>query len=349
MLIAVAGYGKADTLILKDLSASWIPVSSSGEVGGIVTADTRQVFFELPENLPEKSLLSVSADQPIDIWVNGQLYKSRFSGSIFFPIDSILMLSDTIGVTVFGREGISGLATKLMRIGATNTVVASASERVFDPMVNAYLMILTGLILLTGLYKRFFPFTYSKAFSNPLTFKVRSLSTEESYLSFASMDNLFSVLYLACLLAMLLTYLGSTPLGFMPGGVLSSILSFWVIVVTIILIILLAKYLFSRIISVIFEFRGLANIQTQDFIHLSILVVSVFVILSLIDLTGFGFQSSRIQAIVRYGMVFSIVFFQFWIFLKVDKFYSHRKLMIFIYLCTTEFLPGFLTIYWLIG
>lgn len=346
VLFSTAIFAAADTLVVRDLSITWKAYDPGGEIAEYLPEQSQAIFFEVPD---VGGKLLIEALEPIDIWVDGRLLYHGFSGALTYPVDSLLRaLGQAPDLTIYRRQGISreALKTVIFRLTESQGGIGSVSFR-SPPNANFYLMICTLMIFVAGIFKRLFPISFQQAFQSPLTFKMRSLSAEEAYMGFGSADNLFTLAFFGMLTSTLLSYLDLYPLGRIPGFIGDT---FWVWLLTALFIpsLVTLKYLWASLLASVFEFRSIPNIQTQDFLSLFILILASCLAISVADFALFNSESVVLKSLVFFVLVSALLFYQVWFYLKVDKYYSHRKLMIITYLCTTEFLPGFLIIYWLV-
>lgn len=348
-LLSSTLFAQKDTVFVKDLTSSWQTFDEPGLSVPYIEQESEIIYFEVPRETG--SLIKVECKADMDLWVNDQIYLSHFRGITYINLDSLnnnhLELPT---LTFFGTDWHEGdLITELYE------VVHTSREKAYGKIneqghldQNSYLIILVILILLVGVYRRFFPGTFSKSYSNPLSFKLRGLSAEDNYQNFLGFDNLMAIIYLSIMASLLCYYLGyqMIKLGITPS---------WEVSVPIILLVaiigalmLIAKFLWSLVVSAIFQFRDFPNIQNQDYIHFLILLTTLCLGLSVIDYTQYNFTSEFLRSAIVMIYVIMLIFFQFWMAIKLDKLYSHRKLMIISYLCTTEFLPSFIIIIWLL-
>jgi len=346
--ITMSVFSMADTLVMRDLAVAWRTFDGKGAVSEYVKHENDIVFFELSKGSDSEKLL-IGSDEPVDIWMNERLVKHNFSGLVTYTPDSLVVtFGSPIRVTIYQKGGIGKtLVTQMAEIKTGKGAVDPLHPRLEGFEHNAYLMILTILVLFTGVYRRLFPISFSHSFQTPLTFKMRSLSAEESYMSFGSIDNLFTGLYFSGLVSAFFSYSGVYPFREAPVSLAGSLWT-WLFSTLLVFAFVLLKYGWSRLLSLIFDFKGVSNIHSQDFVSLFILVMAVCLGISAIDFTLFDFVSQTLKSGAILLLVLAVIFYQLWIYFKFDKYHSHRKLMIIVYLCTTEFLPGFLIIYWLV-
>lgn len=349
LLTSVVLFAQKDTVFVKDMTSSWQTFDGSGLFVPYIQQQSEIIFFEVPRQ--SGALIKVQCKVSFDVWVNDQIYLSQFKGTTFLNLDSLnnshLELPTLTFYSSDWREG--DLITELYE------VIKTGREKAYGKITkqghldqNSYLIVLAILILMVGAYRRFFPGTFSKSYSNPLSFKLRGLSAEDNYQNFLGFDNIVAIFYLSIMASLLSYYLGyqMIQLGISPS---------WQVSVPVIILValiggvmLIGKYLWSLMVSAIFQFKDFPNIQNQDYIHFLILLTSVCLGLSIIDYTQYNFTSEFLRSSIIMIYVIMLIFFQFWMAIKLDKLYSHRKLMIISYLCTTEFLPSFVIIIWLL-
>lgn len=339
-----------DTVFIEDLSSAWQTFDEAGNSIPYIERKSDIVFFELPPSEPGV-LLRIEAKVPFDIWIGDQIYRNNFKGTASLNVDSVRNFHlDNPTLTFYGKDWRqTELNTRLLEvIGSSNGLLFGRISKKGHLDQNSYLLIVGLLLVMAGVYRRFFAATFSKSYSNPLSLKLRGLSAEDAYASFFSFDNLYALMYLGVLGSLLSYYLGYQliSLGLNPDWMIS--VPRILLVALIGVLMLLMKFIWSNVAGYIFQFKDLPNIQNQDFIHFLILLTSIALVLSSVDYTLFNFTSEKIRWFIVILYVILLIFFQFWMILKFDKFYSHRKLMIITYLCTTEFLPCFVIIYWLL-
>lgn len=329
-----------DTLVLQDMKHAWTPLDQG--------AERFLIRFELPV-LAANEALMIRSEEPVDIWINAQLGWHQFDSTLFLDASALAPFgTGSYWIQLFSSGGIEedALVTRLIRIVSLprEEVAGSSSMRTADQA--GYLIILTILLLLLGIYRHFFPITFNQSIQNPLSHKIRSFSADKTYVTFGSVDNLFSLFFFGGLATLIFGYLGY-GLELWTEDSVGRTLTNWVLGSIVVSLVLIGKYVWARFVAFVYQFRGIPNIQVQDFVHFFTLILLIGAGMSLIDFSSTGHSGAGMENFIIYLMILSLIFFQVWFFLKFDKFHTHRKLMIFSYLCTTEFLPGFLAIYWL--
>lgn len=328
-----------------DLSPGWKSINTSGEAITYQRNLSRIIFFN-PDELENQHRLKISSNQPIDIWINEQLIIHGLEGVVL--LDSMVSrdaLKDAT-VTIYCEDGIDDNVTTSLISPENANIKVIQWYKSSNSIRNWFLIALTILLLMGGVFRYYFPLAFGHVFKNPLSGKMRSLSAEESYLNFGSLDNIYVLIYFSFLLATLLLYLGTGRL-LDTSRAITGIFYFWIVLFVIIILTVLAKYVWMRILGFIYQFQKIALIQLQDRINFFIPVIIICLAISILDYSFFAFTSVKLHNTAIYAMIISEIFFSIWFYFKFDKSYPHRKLMIITYLCTTEFLPGTLAIYWL--
>jgi len=340
------GLSSVDTLTLQNLNSSWKALSIGGAVTDYTTGHEETVYFEIP-SIPENVQLRITSPFPIDIWLNSQLILHGFSGEkVFDRMEDQQFYQAGAIITLYRQGGVtSEVKTELVQVMSLQNEITQLPKKE-EFFKNWYLIVMVILLLTGGLFKFYFPIPFSHAFTNPLSNKMRSLSSDEAYLSFGSFDNLFVLIYFSLLLSSLLVYLGADFQLHLNKN-LSGLFTLWFYIFIASLLLVLFRYLWASVLSKIFQFTGVPNIQIQDRVNFFIPVFVIGLSISLIDFSLFNWQSLQLRNTVIYALIISEIFFAVWFYFKFDKFYAHKKLMIITYLCTTEFLPGALAIYWL--
>lgn len=349
ILIAVSAvYAHAsDTLVVRDLSVEWYAVNKKGEIEPFDPGNSKVVYFKIPQDTGLRLL--IYSPYKIDLWIRDQMISHGLHGQNLFSLDSLkLHFQHLEGLTIYSEEGITPeISTKIIETNASIKLPQKGSLRWISQTHDWYLISLLLLIVLAGFYRRLFPVSFRHAFENPLTFKVRSLSEEDTYLDFGSIDNIFTILFFSALYATNLTYLTLNHQMRFEEGSLTDLGYTWLIILFTASLVVLSKHFWCRLLSFAFDFSGVSNIQVQDYLNFLIPIFSTTLGLTMLDFGMYDFHSEKLRLTVIYALIISQIFFVVWFYLKVDKFYPNKKLLIIIYLCTTEFLPGALTVYWL--
>ncbi|WP_115867491.1 DUF4271 domain-containing protein [Marinoscillum furvescens] len=339
-------FGQTDTLVFQDLSHGWYTIQPNGEPSskGVLSAEV--LAFEVPDVSRQ---LFLSSKFPVDIWINDQLFYSAFSGNMYWATD-LLFEGPTNSrlIVLYGSPGFAHhVKSHLLDVLQTSGPLLKTASR-DDVLKEVFTLKITIILILMGLFRRFFPVAFSQSFQNPLASKVRSLSDESSYDSFFNLDNLYAIGFLSVLLATVTIYINRAPVLFWGDHGFWVHTFDWLMFSGLIAIAIIIKFGLYQLLALIFNFSHIPNIQGQDMIRFFILIGSIALGLSLVDFTLFAQTSEFMKISVVILLVLALGVFVLGLFFKLDKILSHRKLMIIAYLCTTEFLPGYLLITWLV-
>ncbi|MEQ8238035.1 MAG: DUF4271 domain-containing protein [Cyclobacteriaceae bacterium] len=311
--------------------------------------ESNAIYLFITKN--ESGTIEICNEDEYDVWIDNQLIFAEIkSGCIQIESSKFLELNDAdTSYLRISSSNLSRLSTSLIsQENSKNGVLVSRTE---GDWLHDFLMVYTVIVLVLGaLYRQSFYLKFRKSLRNPFNFKIRAVVAQNSYSKFISPDNLFALLFLSLFLSGLLLVINA-ELGLfnIPQENLFSAISFWLMLSLAFFLFCIAKYFVALLLAKVFNLRNFPNIQVQDFIHFMTFVSGITFVLVLID---FSFNSVADQFFLdsaRFLVIVAILFFQLWFFLKFVKYYSHRKLLIISYLCTTEFLPGFMAAYWLLN
>jgi len=338
---------KPDGYVDRDLSLAWVSLNQIGEVVPFVSGESEIALFDVPTLLGGQHLLIRSTENLIDIWVGQRLVLHDHIGDVL--IDTISGIDPESGfkVAIYSHYPVDQNISSLIIDQSRMSIQSIQSTKQVSNVENWFLLSITALLLLTGVFRFAFPHSFNHVFSNPLANKIRSLSSEEAYLDVGSFDFIFIVFLFSTFLSTVIFYIGFDTF-FETDARLLSILSGWSLVLLTIHILIVAKFIWTIIFSLIYQFSGIPNIQTQDRLYFYIPVLIICSFLSIVDFSVFHFSSFELKNTVLYSLVISEIFFSVWFLLKLDKYYPHKKLLIITYLCGTEFLRGTLALYWLV-
>lgn len=345
LLTGVSCLAQTDTLVYQDLRYGWMAVSENGTLRAENISSAEVVAIELPE---VSKTLRISSAFSIDIWVNDQLKRSDFRGTLHWEVDALFTQDQDRLITFYGPSGFAHeLSTELIELVEPTSVVISASQRA-EIIREVFAFQITVILIFLGLFRRYFPVAFGQSFRNPLASRVRSLSDESSYDSFFNLDNLFALGFLSFLLSAVLLYIERAPVIFWGDHSFWGYTLNWLLLAGILAAVLFLKFALYQVLALVFDFKVISNIQAQDLIRFFIFMSAFAFTLAIIDFTIFGLSSAVVKNLTAYLLVAALIIFTLGVFFKLDKFLSHRKLMIIAYLCTTEFLPGYLLITWLV-
>ncbi|WP_258103079.1 DUF4271 domain-containing protein [Marinoscillum sp. MHG1-6] len=346
LIISFGLVAQTDTVLLEDLRYQWVYLNEGETTPATGTSGIELVSFNTV--LKENQIIKICNDEPYDIWVNLRMFKHQVSSCVSLQLEDFEELpSDTLNIQISGPRGLTSLTTELNHVVAIESDDLEIEYKSGNSLRDYYLISLLILLVFGAILRRYYTIRFDKLFSNPLAIRRRS-SYDDFYPDFFSADNILILLYLAYLVAVPVVYInyrvqliGS---GISFGGLMAEQLFFTGLVA----ILILGKHLISVILSSFFKFREVSNIQNQDFMNYFSWVALFILLITVLDLAYLVLNSSSWFSFIGYILTFSVAIFQLISYFKIDRVTSLKKIMIISYLCTTEFLPGFILIYLLI-
>lgn len=335
MVLSTSVLAQGDTVLLRDLSYRWEYMLPDGDV---TTTPRAASAVMVREQLQDREQLILAASIPTDVWLNDQLHASGFVGIIVLdtaqvgkaPFDLVLCAMGRIDHTVVAR---------IVSVGVATEDPLNMTARVSN--VSAQVLALSLIIVIAGAYKFFFQFSFTGLFAR--LFYSSRVSAEEDAASFGGLRTLLGLLVLAMVLAFVTAAV--SPENF--RGLLASdqFLWRWLSDLLLIFALLLGKQAVALLLAPLHGLSDLPNIQVKDFIEVFGLGVLLVFVIALTDF--FSFQQVAALNFARSALVVLWVSYPLWSLWRLRKVTGNRKLVIISYLCTTEFLPGFLAVFWL--
>ncbi len=294
--------------------------------------------------------IKVCHDSPIDVWINNKLYFRELpSACDKFSIQDLRQLAsnDSIILSV-SYDRFTHLSASLLVQSGLKENTPEIRDNQQGLISEFYLQALLIILILAAILKYTFPGKFAWVLSNPLASRSAS-DIEEFYTGFWHVDNLITTLMFSLITSVQIIYIHH-ELSVWPYLNTWGDQYFlqWLFVSGLVFLMVLAKYIFSWIMAMLLQTRFLPNIQFQDFIQVFIWMSFVSLIMFFADLYIIGKTNFVLVNLAYLLLIVVLGAFQLWLYFKLVKFYSHKKLLIISYLCTTEFLPVFLIIFWLV-
>ncbi len=340
-------FANTDTVLVEDLRYSWLSMEDN-EARPIINPEKVNLLSFTLKNTSDE-ILKICNDEPFDLWINLKLYETAVVGCITADLATIRTNYglDEINVQVRSESGVDQMSTGLYTLENPVDSTISFLTTGDQTFMTFYVIVLVILLFFTAFFKRYFAQRFEKIFFNP--FKYRGASTEDFYSDFFDAANVVSLAYFSLLISFCIHYFRQkSGVGFIESVDLLSMLGVLLLSSGASILFFIIKYLWSAAIALIFGFRVANNIHNQDFINFFTLVFYVVLVFSLID---YSFAYNAVLIPIGIPSVFTavaIIIFQIGIYLKLQRYIPHNKIMIFSYLCATEFIPGFVLIYLLL-
>ncbi len=332
-------FAQSDTIVYRDLRLDWKTIDSEGKLTNVGLAESEFIIFSLPSDA--EGYLRLKSDNLSDVWINDQLAISQFFGTRLLSLDSIRANHGAQPrISIYQKNEEIDLQSDIIQIRGQN-ILWKPNSRQLDRHGQYFVMLIIMMVLIGGLFMKISPSIYSGFFK-----LLRIQGTSDVTSDLAGNENLLRNVFLAFFLSVIFYYLD--PYLFIDApDTLGGALIVWIVNGLVIFFFLFGKHILTLLISKLFGLKLAPFIQLNG--QTSLLIIS-----SSICLTFLAVDFSIDQAVesswrtLAIGCVFlSILVLQVWAFLKLDKLFGGRKLMIFTYLCTTEMAPGFLALYWL--
>lgn len=334
---SLALQAQGDTVLLRDLSHRWQYLLPDGSVASSPRSANALL---IQERLKDKEQLVLIATSPTDIWINGQLHASAFLGKTV--LDTLLLGTTPFTMVLRGDSRMDRVVSaKMVSVGVATTVDPLAMQiRAHD--ASAQVLALSLIILIAGVYKFFFQFSFTGLFAR--FFYSSRISAEEDAASFGGLRTMLGLLVLAVVLAFVTAKVAPDHARWLASE--GSFMWRWLSDTLFILGLMLLRHLAAILLAPLHGLSDLPNIQVKDFIEVFGLGVLLVFVIALTDF--FSFQQIAALGLARTALVILWVFYPLWSLWRLRKVTGNRKLVIISYLCTTEFLPGFLAVFWLI-
>lgn len=333
-----------DTIVIEDLRYSWIQLDNAGMSPAGNPSSLNLIAFLLNQN--QGSLLKICNDEPIDIWVNMKMIENEVSACIVLDLDSLeeLMQTDSMFFHVTSHKGLSKLSTEVLTVVNRLDESVEISLRSDENFSNFYIISSLLLLLSIGFVRKFYRKRFVNIFLNP--FKARGSTIDEYYSDFFRAENISFICMFSLLVSLFIQYLEISNYQINLGS--AEVFDFVVshgIKFGFVLGFILSKHLLGVIVSSVFNLRSISNIHNQDFLNYFFWIFVIAFVGSISEFSIGYIGAWSIAKYLVYIITFMTVLFQFGIYMKMSKIISAKKILIISYLCTTEFIPGFILIY----
>ncbi len=301
------------------------------------------------DGLSANDSIKICHGSEIDLWINNQLYYRKLpKGCEKYLKADLIKFAGTDSVTLsVSYERYADLQAFLIADnGESNGTQLQVRSR--NLLSHFYLLALMVILIMTAILKYVFPNKFSWLMSNPLASR-SSLDQDELYTGFWHLENLFTSLIFSLFVSLQIIYLHQELNVWSYLNTWNDqYVTQWLFIAGLIFGLLFAKYIYSWLMSRLLQARILPNIQFQDFIQIFIWLSFVIIGLFFIDLYLIPDTRLVLADLAYLLLIGGLIAFQLWLYFKFVKYYSHKKLLIISYLCTTEILPVFLIIFWLV-
>lgn len=336
----------ADTLEIADLKPSWI--YQAGDEWYPATSDTRtrSLGFFLDLRDQQDLFLVIESNDEVAVWLNGQLHdQSTRRWIMSFSALIEIVKEERVFITVVSDVGFEHVATRLVEIGQSGSESAiTLSKRKGQSFKNSFVLTLLAIVFFLGIFRRYFSIKFSQIIRwRP---RLRKIDIDENFSGLVNLDNLVVISLSSAISAICWVYYRFQT-GQFDGNFSEFLLLFFnaYLVTTLFLVF---KVIFMRLIGKAFGFRGVSGIHTLEFLHYFSLILWALLVFVVVD---FAISNSS-HELVNFGfglfLPLVILFFQIWVYFRLNRILPNTKILIFSYLCISEFLPAFLLLVWIV-
>ena len=336
LMITSTSHAQMDTLLVSDLTTSWIIYQPDDGVQQVFDSDGRSVgsFFLTPSMISEHTLRLCGEDY--GVWLDGSLIKYQHSGCEYLHLEKYRESpQDTFYITLVTPD-LSFMQADLLKFRQKPEIVtAPIARKSSQKAASTVFTMLVGFLIMMSLVRAVDESTFQDmiklvAFRRKLNFNDAPVF---------SLPNFSLVLLVAFVIGFQQIH-HQVNSNLNPWSILGGELG-------VLLLFFIGKALLTIWIAKLFQFQKIVGAHLREYFLWMSLFVSVILLfqLSLFWLRGFGwdsiFQANRIILIV--ALIFTV-----WIYFRLPKTLAKRKLHIISYLCTTEILPTFVLANWLL-
>lgn len=310
------------------------------------------IHFYLNLNKYKEYHLLIEIPNNTSLFIENKLvefYKN--SQTINLRIDSLQTAYelDNIFITIFSEENISEtLQTYIVDFNLPKDNYISKMEVSFPlriqnrfqdfKLISILFIVLTGIIIRLSqemLYKEYF--SMRKIFTlNPRSEILYSIS-------FFSKSNLLFLMFYGIIIGFSISNVVAwvtlqKPMIFSFSNTVEGII-FAIVISILVIFIMILKYLILKLIANIFMFRKVTSIHNYEYLRFSFIISLILFVLTLVN--NFSKGTFANDYIIQLGWLLGVlaVFRSIFIYFKLNKLFSFRKLHLFSYLCSTEIIP----------
>lgn len=348
------GQSQGERVVIEDLGLRWETYSQELDdyvpyIKGLSNEPTRSVNIDLNQYLDFHLVVTLPANTSLLI-DDKLMHRTSDMKDLEFSIDSLLeaLGQSSIRVTVFDDQAnFRGLTGYIVDFDPSRGVNVSSDKFIQDHRPknkNPDFFILSAVFILaaTATVRMFNRNAFDDLFSftKAISFKIRP-DTITSTNIFSTTNLTFHVFYGVVMGISLVNvwvwfperYDWSVPVATLGQIGFSGAVSVFVI------LLMYAKYPLIKLVSSLFSFHKFSAIHYFDYFRLTLIVTIMVFGISVVNNSTAGSFVNNYQTVIGYLLVMMLLLRPLVIFVKSIKFFNHRKLHLFSYLCTTEIIP----------
>ncbi|HZB14671.1 MAG TPA: DUF4271 domain-containing protein [Chryseolinea sp.] len=341
-----------DHSIVKDLKSEWQVYKGERYVPFATNeSDIKTIYFSLEPSKLGDGVLRVSSNEPLTIFINGQLFTTR-STRFDLPIDSLQKIFPAPVLLV-------GIHQEKIRAGGLQTLILARSPELSKPEVEVPMrfssfrdFVIVGMLILVSVLivvVQLNPKLASDYFSIIKMFFMREGEDSQMYSRITSSINILFCMYCSLMigyyLMIIFRFIPShyvVALGF-QADTFGSAMFLWIKLSAIILAIVFLKVVLVYCLSIMFGLTEIAGIHIFNWIRLLLVVFGILTILLFLYFILHG-QNENFHIVLLKVISWLLVGWMFLIILKLSKRMTHSMFHLFSYICATELIPLLITI-----
>jgi hypothetical protein len=337
--------------VKADLQSEWLVFKDNQYVKAEqpVPASAKTIYLKIDAGQYRHGYLEISSGGSFHLFINGKLM-NVYKGTATIDLDSISSrVNNDLLFAIYGSE----LTQRSLKTYITVPVSATTSSPDILRPDTAFrdFVILSGLvvIILFVVMIRMHPKLASDYFSVTKIFTLREgdegLSTARITGSSNILFYIFCSLLIGLYLLMILYHLPdhfTLPLNF-KATTFGLMFWYWIKLSSIILALLFTKILLTYSLSNLFGMKGIAGTHFQNWVRLTLLVVSALSLILFVYYISRG-QNADVYIGFMTALIIVLIGCIIIAFLKLNSKTEHSMFHLFSYICATEIIPLLITI-----
>lgn len=348
IVITQGAFAQKDTIVVTDYTKVMVSTNDNGMLKPVTSLEEvlHAGFFvnEVPEGT-----FKICSSEELFIWVNGKLMDVIDECNFYNPKEFLSNAdSDTIYVSFSSDNSLADLTCELVIFEELLVIKdqVSVAREIRSEFEEFTIIVLLILILFLAIIVSEYPSRVSYLVEKSFTLKASAYEFVNT--GFYSAASMYVLVFYSLSLAFVGIYL-DTLLQFGLFDItseLSEFLMYWLKFGFGIFILFIFKWIVISIISGLFRFRDLKNLQLFDFLNFNLVLLIPALLFLVLDFILN--DSSQTWITAGFMMLFPVILILFvvWFTLKFVNNSTRKKLSIISYLCATEIIPVIIMLGW---
>ncbi|MEO9483272.1 MAG: DUF4271 domain-containing protein [Ekhidna sp.] len=341
-------FSQQDTIVVTDFTKVMVGMDGKGELFPVTSLEeTAQAGFFI--NGRPNGTIKICSPEELFIWVNGKLLDVIDQCKFYDPEEFFTIVkSDTIFVSFSSENSLADLRCELVLFKELQVIKdqVPVSRKIRKELEEFTIIALLLLLALFGIIVSSYPSRMSYLLERSFTLKASAYEFVNT--SFFNGASMYVLVFYALSLAFVGMYLDSLleyGLFAVPDSLIEFLLNWGQISIGIFLL-FLAKWLVVSVVSGLFRFRDLSNLQLFDFLNFNLVLLIPALLFLILDFIMNDSSNTWIPS--GYMMLFPsmLILFVIWFTLKFVNNSPRKKLSIISYLCATEIIPVIILLGW---